>query len=85
MAGIGAAQRQRASHDRRQRVPHSIAATSILRAAMRRAATLAYAPIEPRARLKRLFARLRSSPAAGVLVRRRAPTHKAPFRFRSRA
>jgi hypothetical protein len=85
MAGIHAVHRPRARHDRRQRVPHSIAAASVLRAAVRRASAQAYAPIEPRARLRRLIARIRSSPAAGVLTRRRAPTHKALFRFRSRA
>lgn len=85
MAGIHAVQRTRARFDRRQRVPHSITAASILRAATRRAASQAYAPEEPRARLKRLIALVRSSPAAGALTRRRAPTHKSRFRFRTRA
>jgi hypothetical protein len=85
MSGSLAVHRSRMIHDQRQRVPHSITAASILRAAVRRAATLAYAPPEPRSRLKRLIARIRSSPSAGVLARRRAPTHKALFRFRSRS
>jgi hypothetical protein len=61
-----------------------VAAASIGRAASRRAAAAAFAPEEPRSRLKRVLARIRSSPAAGALTRRRAAARPALFRFRVR-